>query len=367
MTLKLLVIEPVEPLALSRTPISGPEHLGARATVFHIPQPTTVLGAIGAALEVHVSYGLDVGRLEDVKAVATKVSERLSCGEPMLIGPLLASKDLTELYVPVGRDLYASVRLIEKVLRLEHRIPHLDLGPCYESPGACVEPSIHSRVGIALERRGEVGEKVVKLGHMYRYSVVVYRDTSTEVPTPHSSVYALNCNGDLDSVVRVGGEGRVARLYTEARVPQALDKLANPATRLEPGVYLSVGYIPIVPKSQRVLGLKLEEFHGLEFLEEESDVMGLPQVGGAPPKVRIERLGLGFSESQGTRRPQLLALPPATLLRVGKARKSISSVDTIMTLWKIGYSSMYKLPAVYAADYRREDRKVDVSRGEAVT
>ncbi|MEM2499751.1 MAG: hypothetical protein QXU30_06365 [Sulfolobales archaeon] len=367
MTSKLLVIEPVEPLALSRTPISGPEHLGARATVFHIPQPTTVLGALGAALGVRVSDGLNVGRLEDVEAVATKVSERFSCREPMLMGPLLASKDLTELYVPVGRDLYASVRLIEKVLRLKHELPHLDLGPCYESPGACVELSVHSRIGIALERRGEVGEKVVRLGHMYRYSVVVYRDASTEVPAPHSSVYALNCGGDLDGVVRIGGEGRVARLYTETRVPQALDKLANPAARLEPGVYLSVGYIPIVPKSQRVLGLRLEEFHGLEFLEEEDDVMGLPQVGGAPPKVRIERLGLGFSESQGTRRPQLLALPPATLLRVRKPKESTSSVDAIMTLWKIGYSSMYKLSAVYASDYHRGNRKVSTSRGEVAT
>lgn len=341
---KLLVVEPLEPLTLSRAPIASPQHLGARVSLFHAPQPTTVLGAVGRALNVTVGRGLDVEKLEDVKTAADAVSERLACSEPILMGPLLTSRDLSEVYVPLGRSLHVSTRLLERVLKQERETLYTDLDPCYSGPGACVESSTHLPLtGIALERRGHEGQKVVRLGYMFRYSVAIYRDVLTGAPQQLSTVYVLNCGIDLNDVVRVGGEGRVARVYTKTELPRDLNNLSSPATRLEPGIYLSVSYVPLVPKIKNALSLRLSDFCGLEFLESEDDVIGVPQSGGSPPKVRVERLGLGFSESQGKRRPQLLALPPATLVRVRSPRERLKSVEIVETLWTIGYSSLYKI------------------------
>ncbi|MEM2590430.1 MAG: hypothetical protein QXE63_04205 [Zestosphaera sp.] len=367
---KLLVIDPIEPLSPSKTQITGPQYMEARILLFSASQPTTVLGALGKALDIRVKGGLDVNKLEDVDALAREVSERLSCSNPILMGPLLASENLTDIYIPLSSTLYVSTRLLSDVLKLRHGVQlqegeievlkeigevkpkyeaqYVDLKPCYEKPKSCIKAfSYPALIGIALERRGAIGEKVVKLGYMYRYSIALYQDVFTETLVQVKVVYLLNCERDLDALVRVGGRGRVAKLYTEKlnALSKHLASIANPIEGLEPGAYLSVSYIPLVPKTPSVLSLKLEDFYGVEFLDRVEDVVGLLQwMQSAPPKVRAERLGLGFSESQVRRRPQLPALPPGTLIRVRTRKGPPATIEIIRTLWSIGYSTLYRAP-----------------------
>lgn len=345
MKLKLLIIDPIEPLSHLRTGVARPQHLGPKLAALPAPQPTTVVGALGRALGVTVDRGVCVERLEDVEVAVESISKKLSCREPMLMGPLLATEDLSELYVPLSHELYVSTRLLKKVLRAapggaSHA--SVDSRPCYESPGGCVHVTLHGpQIGVALERREGVGHKTIVPGYTYRYSVVIYRDFATKAPARLLTAYLFNCEGELDMVARVGGEGRVARVRTETAPTERLAGLVSPLEHMDPGLYLSVGYVPLIPKSPGVTNLRLRDFYGLEFLGGEEDIVGVPRdVPYAPPKVRIERLGLGFSESQGRRRPQVLALPPGTLLKV-RSKGPVRSVGLVEVLWRIGYATLY--------------------------
>ncbi|MDW8004990.1 MAG: hypothetical protein RMI04_09290 [Thermofilaceae archaeon] len=349
MMAKLLVVEPLEPLSLSRTQIPGPKYLEAGMRVFAAPQPTTVLGALGRALGVTVGGNLKVEALEDIRAVSSAISEKLRCSEPLLRGPVIVLEDFSKLYVPVAPDLYVSTENLPEVLKLEDY--SINVEPCLSKTGVCIEArGLPNIIGVALERRADsggraVGEKTVRLGYMYRYSVTAYRDASTGEPTRTRFAYVLNCERGLEPLLlRVGGEGRVARLYTKDLERAVDSRLANPLAGLERGKYVSVSYVPLIPKGPDVLSLEPEKLYGIEFLSDSRDVIGLP---GATPKVRVERVGLGYSESQRRRRPQVPALPPGTLFEVKNdvPRDVIEgrTIEPVRVLWNVGYSTLYRV------------------------
>ncbi len=65
--------------------------------------------------------------------------------------------------------------------------------------------------------------------------------------------------------------------------------------------------------------------------------------GGAaqPPRLRLVRLGLGFSEAAGGR-PQVVSFPPGTLVRVLRGHKPSLS-PLLKTLVGLGFATLYKI------------------------
>ncbi|MEM4817136.1 MAG: hypothetical protein QXU77_06280, partial [Desulfurococcaceae archaeon] len=63
------------------------------------------------------------------------------------------------------------------------------------------------------------------------------------------------------------------------------------------------------------------------------------------PKLRIVRLGLGFSEVVRKKRPEILALPPGTIIGVEDDVNppTFGDNDLMKELLHIGFATLYKL------------------------
>lgn len=359
----LLIIEPLEPLSTSRTIIGGPRYFSPAVATFSLPQSTTILGMLGALLGITVSNG-NVNSLDDIKYVASVLKQKMSCKTPQLLGPFPATgKNLERLYVPVSPSIYVPVDRINEVIKyVEGTNPYksfyLDTDICRESDKipVCIKTRNMVLTGVSLERSHDRGEKIIKLGYMYKYPLVIYIDIATGRPIDVKMVYVLNCELHLkETIVRIGGESRIAKIRTiKAEEPKILDvikKTINPLMDIKPGIYLATNFVPFVTIKPGTIGLNdINAVKGLEFLDEVNDIIGLPQLVSKrhgiieirPPKVVIERLGLGYSESYGRRRPQVLALPPGTLLLIRK-KEVLATTGIIQTLWDIGYATLFEL------------------------
>lgn len=366
-SLRFLVVEPLEPLAISRSMIGGIRFYAPVSVSFPVPQPTTVLGVLGSLLGASVPSGISVNKLDDLKSVARYVRNNLRCGVPLMKGPFLAVKDSpVRLYIPVGGDIYVPAEYAERAIRRVEGAGdpffYVDLSLCYEESGYCIVAESTTMVGVSLKRTGNMDEKVVRPGYMYKYPLVTYLDLKERKPVDACTVYVLNCEKGIgEAVARVGGEHRVALVRTVELSPNAsgsvVSRVKNPLEDLEPGVYLAVSYVPIVPVSHNVITLDPSKLRGLEFLRISEGDSG--QIVGIPPllkhtsarltrrayisKIRVERLGLGYSEALGKRRPQVLALVPGTLVKLKRKASASSSSEIITTLWDIGYASLYKI------------------------
>lgn len=353
---KLLVIEPLEPLSLSRKQISGPRYFQATPASFPIPQPTTVLGVLGSLLNISIS-NVSSGRLDDIKIVLDGISKELECENtgPLMLGPSLFTqtpKSTKDVYVPIRPELYVKMSELDNVIKIssEKKI-NIDLEICKKRELACIEAQNVTLIGVSLKRRpGESQEKTVKPGFMYRYPVSFFIDTATKKAVRTSYVYVLNCDKGIDSteIWRVGGENRVAIIKTlddEA----GLSKLVfNPLTGLCKGLYIATSYIPLIPRTQSLIAITPEsesEVSGLEFLDSIRGILGLPKRGdGLKTEVVIERLGLGYSEAMRRKRPMIFAMPPGTLVNVeGEKRTDKQPLDVLKILWRTGYSTFVRV------------------------
>jgi len=119
-------------------------------------------------------------------------------------------------------------------------------------------------VGIALERRGPGGEKLVIPGFTYRYPLGFYKyvheaDSKSESkPAKPLFIYMINCGKPLEkTIVRIGGEGRVAEIYTsdEEFLIKQLNLLKSPLELAESGAYIAVSPIPLIAKKRDALYL----------------------------------------------------------------------------------------------------------------
>jgi CRISPR-associated protein Cmr3 len=334
--MRALVVNPLEPLSLSATPVTGID-LFSRVKGLSTPLPTTIVGALGALLGVHLSSLDPLGGLVEL---ANEIRQRLSCGEVIVKGPILyfeiSDKEFISPTIPIHPTRFYKVDCIAK-----SRAGYSISDECREhfeyTPGVFV--------GTPLKRRGPVGEKLVIPGFTYRYPLGFYKyireaDFKAESkPAKPLFMYIINCEKPVEkTIVRIGGEGRVAEIYTsdEELLIKQLSLLKSPLELSESGTYIAVSPIPLIAEKRDAL--YLDAVKGLEFC---SSVIGVPQIRLKPPKLIVERLGLGYYEVARTRRPQILVLPPGTIVEVKSTDKSV--IDLLRVLYSIGFATLYPL------------------------
>jgi hypothetical protein len=335
--MKILVIEPLEPLSLSTSPITGIDMLST-AHPLTTPLPTTVAGALGALLGVTLASEDPV---QGVRELIEKIESVLSCRKPVILGPLLQLSidgSWSEPLINIGWRRFVSLKCINSEAMF------IDLDVCRDCKSLAVAFTAIA-YGVSLERRatesGVCGEKRARTGYLFRYPVVAYRAVcrDSEVPTKTRLLYAIKCEKaeGLRGVVRFGGEGRVAKVYTDS--VEGVSSVESILTA-SPGLYIALSPVPLVPKAGNAIYLEPENFLGLERVEE---IIGILSTAlGKPPKVVVETLGLGFYEVKRVRRPAIIALPPGTVLRIGRGLSGVAN-PLLEALYSIGFASLAPL------------------------
>jgi len=335
--MSLLEFEPVNLLSLHGTPIGGVE-VFSRVKALPIPLPTTVAGTLGSYLGVRLTSR---DPCENLVELYEALNSRLNChGGVCVRGPLT--------YFEVGE-----VRLPHPYVCIEdYFVPLANAFRIRDDSSVCVdideEPVVWRyllRVGIALERRDVLGEKRAMPGYFYRYVVSLYR-YGDKVARPVFA-YLVPPATRVDGVVRFGGKGSVVRVSSrDLTYPSDVAlRVVSPLEGLNEGYYVALSPVPLIPKSPHPT--KLKEHFETPLDLRNGEVLGVPrrcgEAGALPPKLRIVRLGLGFSEATRLRRPQILALPPGTVVRV--RRKHEQSLTPLMrALLGLGFSVLYRLP-----------------------
>ena len=335
--MKVLYVDPLEPLVLSGSPVLSHEFIVGYHRVLGVPAPTTIAGLLGVIMGVTAGTGYDA--MESLDKLVENLEGR-GCKDVIIKGPLVSFKELTvnEPYVYLGRFLVP----MSRVKVSSDGIPFVDLSDCSE----CVEFNVKRRVGIKLVRGYSGDEKVVDRGYMYSYSIALYKTFDGRTVTP-TYMYAVNCKSGVEGVYRVGGEGRLARVSLKDVTPQMkvyVERLLSPLELSDNHELLvTLTPIPLIPRQGQ---LQLDpNTVGLEFVDE---VIGLIPTAKSLDEVtraklnlkrKVERLNLGYSEVAQARRPQLLALPTGTIIRT---RKPQYVPQPTRTLWRIGYATLLK-------------------------
>ena len=335
--MKVLVVEPLEPLSLSTSPITGIDMLST-AHPLTIPLPTTVAGALGALLGVTL---VSEDPIQGIRELIEKIGSRLGCRKPVILGPLLQlSTDglWSEPLINIGWGRFVSLRCVNSEAMF------IDLDVCRDCKSLAVAFTAIA-YGVSLERRatesGVCGEKRARAGYLYRYPVVAYRAVCRdgEVPAKTRLLYLINCEKaeSLRGVVRFGGEGRAAKVYTDS--VEGIGGVESILTA-SPGLYIALSPVPLIPKAGNAIYLEPGSFLGLERVEE---IVGiLPTAPGKPPRVAVEALGLGFYEVKRVRRPAIVALPPGTVLRIDRGLSDVVH-PLLEALYSIGFASLAPL------------------------
>ncbi len=326
-----------------------------------IPLPTTVAGALGTLLGIRLKVGAATGdlcgelsRLEDLKELYRELRRSTGCKDPCIKGPLTYFEgkpylNVRELFVPVAHDTLSSISELYSISE--------------DKRSEYVRHVLLRKVGIALERRAATAPKVVKPGFFYDVGASLYIREADKAPVQPVFKYVLEGSiNKCEEIVRFGGEGTLAEVLCEdgvAGTTEITESIKSPLEPLSRGTYIALTPIPVIPVSCKPLEQRSVRAEGslsvdklasvcFEAPFKFSEIIGLPgssrnNVVVKPPKARIERLGLGYSESLNMRRPQVLAFPQGTIVRVEEiSLKSFS--DIMRTLLGIGFASLYKLP-----------------------
>lgn len=330
----MLEFEPVNPPSLHGASIGGIEVFGVPKAL-PAPLPTTVAGALGNYLRVQLSSRDLLGSLSELYEVLSKL---LGCqGGSCVKGPLT--------YFEVGGR-----RLPEPYVSIErYFIPLVGSFKVSEDSVVCIGGEIRSvvwepvtRVGIALERRGE-GEKRAIPGYFYKYAVSFYR-LDSEIVRPVFT-YVIPLKADVHGLLRFGGEGSVARAISRdlEHLEDLVTRVVSPLEGLNEGYYVALSPIPLLPKRQHPT--ELEKDLELPLNTQDVRILGVPSrcgEGVRPPKLKVVRLGLGFSEVGKARRPQVLALPPGTVIEVSHKHKPHLG-PLMKVLLGLGFATLFKL------------------------
>lgn len=335
--MKILEIKPLEPLSLSLSPIGGINIF----TVTHstpIPLQTTVAGALGASMNVKPLSNDPIDSLIESIRELGKI-----CGvveDPIVLGPLTCLEeqitDASKCYMYIYPKELVSLSLCS--IDIHGKLVYLNLDKCRDNEEHYIDFTPLTMVGVSLQRTGPGEDKTVRYGYMYRYPLIIYRTRSGKVVNP-VYIYRFNCGKNLDITTRFGGEGRVAKLVTRDIEADYLKNMRTPLKKLEKGLYISLSPIPMIPLKSNVTQLDPES---VELPIPMNSVIGIPQKD-SPPKIKIARLGLGFSEVSRKRRPEILALPPGTVIMIDEDSSLSTFSDLMKGLLSIGFASLYKL------------------------
>jgi len=307
---KAVRFELVEALRFAAGHTGGIE-VYSKELAYALPLPSTVLGALGAALGVQLGGGVCRKPLADLEALAEKLGGGTvdlfaeSCERPLPWGPLLEAGD--RYYFARGNELVEADKLTQYVRgALERR--------GFGEVAHRLRPSTH--FGLKLSER-----RVAEPGYAYKAALYGY-DLK---PYSASLVYAANIAAErAERLVRLGGEGRVAGLAISDPPEKLVELLSGEgeyAVALSPVLFYAEG--EVAPGS--TLGLR-----------EVEEVVGVPTSRSV--KLRVENVGLGFSEVCKQRRPLLQALPPGTVLK--PRDRSLRAVGLLSCL---GYGSLLRV------------------------
>lgn len=336
--MKMLRIRPIEPLSLSLSPIGGMEIFTVvRSTP--IPLPTTVAGSLGASMGVKPLSQDSIGSLIEL---SRKLTELCGGTEPVIQGPLICSEehivDLGKCYTYIYPEKLVSLTFIEASADISNRPTYLDLEKCKGNAECYIDFAPLTLVSVSLQRSGTEGDKTVRYGYMYRYPLTIHTTANGKAISP-IYIYRFNCVKDLNTIIRFGGEGRIAKLTTRDVKTSCLDNIRSPLNGFEKGLYIALSPVPIIAIKK---DSTLLDSNAAELPIPVSSIVGIPQ-SGKPPKIRIERLGLGFSEVADRRRPEILVLPPGTMIIIEESEAPTDFSELMRGLLNIGFASLYKL------------------------
>jgi len=336
--MSLLEFETMNPPSFHGTPIGGME-IFSRVKALPIPLPTTIAGALGSYLGIRLKL-TSRDPCENLVKLYETLNSRLSCHNGVCIkGPLIyfevGGARLSYPYVCI-EDYFVPITKAFRVCG--------NLSVCVDVDEESIVWRYSFRVGVALERRNVLGEKKAMPGYFYKYAVSLYRYGS-KVAKPIFA-YLVPPATKVDGIVRFGGKGSIVRVLSrDLTYPsEVASRVISPIEGLDEGYYVTLSPVPLIPSSP--YPTKLEEHFEAPLDLRSSEVLGVPrrcrETGVLPPKLRVVRLGLGFSEAAGMRRPQILALPPGTVIRV-RRRHERSPSPLMRALLGLGFSALYKL------------------------
>ncbi|MEM0233341.1 MAG: hypothetical protein QXL22_04900 [Candidatus Nezhaarchaeales archaeon] len=337
--MKILEIIPLEPLSLSLSPIGGVDVFTVTRST-PIPLPTTVAGALGMSMNVKLSSNDPVDSLIEL---SRKLEEICGAVEgPIVLGPLTCFEeritDPRKCHVYMYPERMVSLSFIERGIDVSGKMVYLNLERCRSDEECYTDFTPMTLVGVSLQRTRPGEDKIVRYGYYYRYPLIIYRTPSGKVVNP-TYIYKFNCGKDFNTIIRFGGEGRVAKLATRDIEANYLENIRSPLKKLERGLYISLSPIPVIPLESNVTSFNPET---VELPIPMNSVIGIPQPS-APPKVRFDRFGLGFSEVIVRRRPEILVLPPGTVIMIEEDEALTTFSDLMRGLLNIGFASLYKL------------------------
>lgn len=341
--MKVLEITPLEPPVFSRSPIHGPDMISSSIPA-PFPQPTTVAGMIGSILGIRLA---NPSRLVGLEELYKQLKDL--CRDPIFKGPIAMFNSISDdIYIPTGGSRFAPISRIKQF----EGIYYLDLSG---KGSPVVDATWIERIGVKLIRGYTALDKVVDKGHMYRYSITIYKTAEGENVVP-TFIYILNCSIDeQDHIIRLGGEGRVFRVSIrdpEEQVRSIMNRVFTPIEEISNGSYILISPSPLIHICAKATGPdipRISDLTGSEYVKEIVGLLpsiesseGLEMIRGKRVlfKKRIERLSLGYSEAFNKRRPQILAIPSGTVIN---ARMPGNVNDLVKILWGLGFSSIFKL------------------------
>lgn len=307
-----VIFEVIEALRFATVHTGGTE-MFSRELIYAIPLPSTVLGALGVTAGIYLSGDVCKENILDIKTLAEKLKGNSldlftsSCDEPLLWGPLIRSRE--RYFFCVGNELISIDKLKHYVCAaLEQNMTKKV--EYYKR----LKPLI--RLGIKLTT-----QKIAEPGYMYKVNFYGYNLEQY----PALLVYVANVMFKTTrGIVRLGGENRLVKFSIGEPSKELIQFLSNE------GEY-AVALTPILFYSEEEV--KPGMTYGLEDVE---DVYGIPT--GKTTKIKVENIGLGFSEVCKKRRPLIQALPPGTTLKLkNKKTKAVGFLS------HLGYGSLLKI------------------------
>ena len=339
--MKTLIITPLGPFRTASTPIyHGALYMG-RQTVIGIPQPSTVLGMLGAALSIHID---EEAAKKDPLMGITPLVDALSTNhnQPVLLGPIIrirkGQKQVLALPVHAGEQtILVALEALQKAT-FDGRTLYISTEYIVGYSKTIIQP------GIALKDTvSNTPNRVVEPGYTFRRGLVYYTDEKGETLSVDFIFKLTPDIPPLETAVRLGGEGRLATIRVTDDDQQV--HLESPLTA-EPGPYIITSFWPLIPTKNTPVYLPSKDLVGLEYFDNPSkDIAGLPSFNPSQPaKLRVVRLGLGYSEVLKTRRPIIPALPPGTIIHLKKTTKDAKNLPhPYLTLLRAGYASILKI------------------------
>jgi len=303
-----------------------------------IPMPSTILGLVGNVLGVKLNKDVVIkDPLLGLNSLINELSKKLRPVKGCLLrGPFIRLSSSRSKYLLTITIYSKSGTVLVDADKINDVAKNLRLHKEYVA--GYVKSLLH--VGIHLKDYEEEA-RVAKPGYMFRRLLTYVVDVEGN-PVDYEYIYVVDPQEGFPHhvVVRLGGEQRqsVLRLVDINNLEGCeilkglLEKLTSLDQVLEPSTHILLTPAPLLSSHESL-------YYGEPGLVPENiNVIGVPTNKGVKPYVI--RIGLGFSEVVNVRRPQLISLPPGTIVRI---YDKLKPQPLISKLVEAGYYQMIEL------------------------